>query len=50
MIESETLKLECHKIRESIQGADFLPQKLQIFHLFVEMTAVGEETAALMKC
>lgn len=51
VIESEILKMECRKIRESIQkgvgiseaaaSGDFFPP------LFVEMTAIGEETGNL---
>jgi type IV pilus assembly protein PilC len=51
LIESETLKIECHKMRESIQkgagiseaaaAGDFFPP------LFVEMAAIGEETGSL---
>lgn len=51
VIESETLKIECNKIKESIQkgagiseaaaSGNFFPP------LFVEMTAIGEETGSL---
>jgi type IV pilus assembly protein PilC len=51
VIESETLKIECNKIKESIQkgagiseaaaSGNFFPS------LFVEMTAIGEETGSL---
>lgn len=51
VIESETLKIECQKIKESIQkgagiseaaaAGDFFPP------LFVEMAAIGEETGSL---
>ena len=51
VIESETLKLECHKIRESIQKGAGISQAAETTDffppLFVEMTAVGEETGSL---
>lgn len=51
VIESETLKLECRKIRESIQKGAGISQAAETTDffppLFVEMTAVGEETGSL---
>jgi len=51
IVESETLKIECNKIKESIQKGSGISEAAASGNffppLFVEMTAVGEETGNL---
>jgi len=51
MLESETLKLECDRIKKSIQRGAGVSQAAASGNffpaLFVEMTAIGEETGSL---